>query len=218
MNLTFPTRGSASLTHYDLPLNYLASCGCSYGASYHPTAALSSFAYSGLDSKTIGPGPACGRCFKITLISASEASPPFVIPEPSESNNHRPRPTVVIKVVDKCPSPVYCSAAPGRLNKLKRLIHFDLAVPSPELNLSFFPSNQELYGYSDFGVCELDSVLSLLLFDSMSCLKGNVDYETISCETWSGWSNESNLGVEESYPGYQDNCCPRDPGFVLSPF
>lgn len=185
-----PPSGSASLTHYDLPLNFLASCGCSYGASYHPTAALSSLAYSGTIGRTLGPGPGCGRCFRLTLRSANQASPPFIIPDPDQT--HTPRPSVVVKIVDKCPSPQYCQATYAQPNKLGQQIHFDLALPSPALNLSFFPSDPGLYGYDDFGVWD-------------------IDYDSVSCEEWSGWSNSSNLGVETSYPGWADSCCPVNP-------
>ncbi|WAR61577.1 hypothetical protein PtB15_12B267 [Puccinia triticina] len=74
-------------------------------------------------------------------------------------------------------------------------IHFDLALPSPALNLSFFPSNPDLYGYSDFGVW-------------------NINYQTVSCEEWTGWSNKTNLGVEPSYPGFEESCCPINPPYT----
>lgn len=188
MTWIIPPSGSATLTHYDLPLNFLASCGCSYGASYYPTAALSSLAYSGAEGSTMGPGPACGRCFRLSLVSASSASPPFVI-----TSDHPP--SVVVKVVDKCPSPQFCSASKSTTNQLGQRVHFDLALPSPALNLSFFPSNLELYGYSDFGVW-------------------NINYKTVSCEEWDGWRNGTSLDVEKSYPGFEDSCCPINPPYT----
>ncbi|EFP84497.2 uncharacterized protein PGTG_10217 [Puccinia graminis f. sp. tritici CRL 75-36-700-3] len=203
MTWMIPAAGTASLTHYDLPLNYLASyvtraqiatirakphrCGCAYGASYHATAALSSLAYSGDERQSIGPGPGCGRCFRLTLRSAHGVDPPFV---PAD-----PKPSVVVKIVDKCPSPEFCAATRTHPNKIGQQIHFDLALPSPALNLSFFPSNVELYGYSDFGIW-------------------NIDYETVSCEEWAGWTNASSLGVERSYPGYEESCCPTNPPYT----
>lgn len=187
MTWMIPPAGSASLTHYDLPLNYLASCGCAYGASYHATAALSSLAYSGDERASIGPGPGCGRCFRLTLGSAHGVDPPFVLTDP--------KPSVVVKIVDKCPSPEFCSATRTHPNKIGQQIHFDLALPSPALNMSFFPSNPGLYGYSDFGIW-------------------NIDYETVSCEEWGGWTNGTNLGVERSYPGYEESCCPTNPPYT----
>ncbi|PLW17669.1 hypothetical protein PCANC_06106 [Puccinia coronata f. sp. avenae] len=182
-----PPAGPASLTHYDLPLNFLASCGCAYGASYYPTAALSALAYSGDERASIGPGPGCGRCFQLTLRSANGVQPPFVM--------HDPKPSVVVKIVDKCPSPEFCQASRRGSNKFGYQIHFDLALPSPALNMSFFPSDAETYGYSDFGVW-------------------NIDYRMVSCEEWAGWSNLTNLGVEPSYPGHEDSCCPINPPYI----
>ncbi|MBW0516188.1 hypothetical protein O181_055903 [Austropuccinia psidii MF-1] len=190
-----PLSGFASLTHYDLPINFLASCGCSYGATFHPTAALSSLAYSGTERQSLGPGPGCGQCFNLTLLEASQASPPFIIPEPDSTPFHTPKPSVVVKVIDKCPSPVYCTATRFKPNKFGHFIHFDLALPSPALNQSFFPANRQLYGYDDFGIWD-------------------ISYQSVSCELWSGWSNKSTLEVEKSYPGYQDNCCPSNPGYT----
>ncbi|WAQ90269.1 hypothetical protein PtA15_12A257 [Puccinia triticina] len=168
MTWIIPPSGSASLTHYDLPLNFLAACGCAYGASYHATAAISALAYSGDERASVGPGPGCGRCFRLTLQSAHGVSPPFV---PAD-----PKPSVVVKIIGQ-------------------QIHFDLALPSPALNLSFFPSNPDLYGYSDFGVW-------------------NINYQTVSCEEWTGWSNKTNLGVEPSYPGFEESCCPINPPYT----
>jgi hypothetical protein len=36
----------------------------------------------------------------------------------------------------------------------------------------------------------------------------------VSCEEWAGWSNLTNLGVEPSYPGHEDSCCPINPPYV----
>ncbi|KNZ62180.1 hypothetical protein VP01_1302g1 [Puccinia sorghi] len=219
-----PARGEASLTHYDLPLNFLASCGCAYGASYEPTAALSALAYSGDERASVGPGPGCGRCFRLTLqaphFPPNSGEPSFTMPDPP--------PSVVVKIVDKCPSDQFCQASRRRPNKVCSprahteihrnstfsppfflsthgcpaaalqigfQIHFDLALPSPALNQSFFPSDVERFGYEDFGVWI-------------------IDYEAVSCEQWAGWSNRSNLGVETSYPGYEDSCCPINPPYV----
>ena len=37
--------GPASLTHYDLPLDFVAACGCTPESTHYPTAALSQMAY-----------------------------------------------------------------------------------------------------------------------------------------------------------------------------
>ncbi|EGG10672.1 uncharacterized protein MELLADRAFT_76883 [Melampsora larici-populina 98AG31] len=191
MGWSMPPTGLASLTHYDLPLNYLAACGCSTVATNYPTAAISSLAYSDKSSYTLGAGPGCGRCFKITLISACQASPPFVLAD----RHDKPIPSVVVKIVDKCPSPMYCAATESKTNSVGYTIHFDLALPSPALNLSFFPSDAALYGYEDFGVW-------------------NVKYESISCEHWAGWKNESALGTDPNYPASNSLCCPYNPAFT----
>jgi len=191
MGWEMPARGQASLTHYDLPLNFLASCGCAYGASYEPTAALSALAYSGAERASVGPGPGCGRCFRLTLqaphMPDDTDEPPLTMPDP--------RPSVVVKIVDKCPSDQFCQASHQLPNKIGFQIHFDLALPSPALNLSFFPSDEGRFGYRDFGVWI-------------------IDYEAVSCEEWAGWSNRTNLGVEPSYPGYEDSCCPFNPSYT----
>lgn len=90
------------------------SCGCSTVSGYYPTAALSSLAYSGKTAYSLGAGPGCGRCFKITLVSAHEASPPFVL----ANRPDLPTPSVVVKIVDKCPSPTYCSATERTQNSV----------------------------------------------------------------------------------------------------
>ncbi|KAG0142297.1 hypothetical protein CROQUDRAFT_50492 [Cronartium quercuum f. sp. fusiforme G11] len=191
MGWSMPATGLASLTHYDLPLNFLASCGCSTVSTNYPTAAISALAYSGTSSQTLGAGPACGRCFKITLISAHTATPPFILADRPD----KPTPSVVVKIVDKCPSPTYCAATETTKNSLSRTVHFDLALPSPALNLSFFPSDVALYGYDDFGIWD-------------------VEYQSISCEHWDGWKNESALGTDPNYPASDSLCCPYNPAFT----
>lgn len=53
-----------------------------------------------------------------------------------------------------------------------QFFHFDLSVPSPALNMSFFPTNTSFYGYEDFG-------------------SWIIDFHETGCENWSGWINET---------------------------
>ena len=43
--IDYPDFGPASLTHYDLPTNFVAACGCTPASTHYPTAALSQMAY-----------------------------------------------------------------------------------------------------------------------------------------------------------------------------
>lgn len=43
--INYPPNGLASLTHYDLPRDYVASCGCTPSSTHYPTAALSQMAF-----------------------------------------------------------------------------------------------------------------------------------------------------------------------------
>ena len=43
--IDYPDFGPASLTHYDLPTNFVAACGCTPASTHYPTAALSQLAY-----------------------------------------------------------------------------------------------------------------------------------------------------------------------------
>lgn len=43
--IEYPDYGPASLTHYDLPTNFVAACGCTPASTHYPTAALSQLAY-----------------------------------------------------------------------------------------------------------------------------------------------------------------------------
>lgn len=43
--INYPPSGSATLTHYDLPRDYVAACGCTPTSTHYPTAALSQMAY-----------------------------------------------------------------------------------------------------------------------------------------------------------------------------
>ena len=78
------------MTHYTLPEDYIASCGCTGQSTHYPTAALNQMAYGSSTSY----GPACGRCFKLTLLNTFLSNPPFY---PTETKS------VVIKITDLCP-------------------------------------------------------------------------------------------------------------------
>jgi len=43
--IDYAPSGSATLTHYGLPRDYVASCGCTPASTHYPTAALSQMAY-----------------------------------------------------------------------------------------------------------------------------------------------------------------------------
>lgn len=52
--IDYPDEGTATLTHYDLPKDYIAACGCTGDSTHYPTAALSQMAY--------GSSAAFGMC------------------------------------------------------------------------------------------------------------------------------------------------------------
>jgi hypothetical protein len=43
--IDYPDYGPASMTHYNLPTNFVAACGCTAESTHYPTAALSQMAY-----------------------------------------------------------------------------------------------------------------------------------------------------------------------------
>ncbi|GAA5959585.1 hypothetical protein JCM3765_007205 [Sporobolomyces pararoseus] len=185
--ISVPSVGSASLTHTILPLDVITSCGCSKGASYYPTAALSQAAYG----SSVASGPACGQCFNLTLRETFGAVPTWVLSEEQKVST-------VVKIVDKCPAVKgqapgkgWCGATSEKRNKADQFFHFDLSVPSPALNLSFFPSNLSYYGYEDFG-------------------SWIIDFEQTSCENWQGWNNETALGIDVSLTS-ESGCCSANP-------
>jgi hypothetical protein len=114
--IDYPDTGPASLTHYTIPLDFVAACGCTPGSTHFPTAALSQMAYG--SSADYGAhiyyilssipifipllGPACGKCFNLTLLNPVIATPPFY---PSVVKS------IVVKVTDLCPRSRagYCS-------------------------------------------------------------------------------------------------------------
>ncbi|KAI0344706.1 hypothetical protein BDW22DRAFT_1354845 [Trametopsis cervina] len=163
--IQYPPTGTATMTHYTLPTDYIAACGCTPKSTHYPTAAMSQQAYG--SSTAYGPG--CGRCFKLTLLNTYTADPPF-FPDVTKS--------IVIKVTDLCPSGGngWCSASQGHPNQGGAFINFDLAWPSSSIPDDFFPSNASLYGYTDFGVW-------------------NVTYDSVSClDDWAGKNDAAALG------------------------
>lgn len=103
--IEYPTSGVATMTHYTLPLDFIASCGCSATSTHYPTAALNQMAYG--SSTAFGPG--CGRCFNLTLLNTFLSDPPF-FPNVTKS--------VVVKVTDLCPlGGQWCSATPEKGNR-----------------------------------------------------------------------------------------------------
>lgn len=43
--IDYPDSGIATMTHYTLPSDFIASCGCTASSTHFPTAALSQMAY-----------------------------------------------------------------------------------------------------------------------------------------------------------------------------
>lgn len=137
--IDYPTSGGATMTHYGLPLDDIAACGCTAESTHYPTAALSQMAYG--SSRAYGEcaispdqrwiiyhnsaqleandgylltcsmiaGPGCGKCFKLTLLNTFESDPPFY---PSVTKS------VVIKVTDLCPlsEDGWCSGTNDKTN------------------------------------------------------------------------------------------------------
>lgn len=88
--IDYSSDGYATMTHYTLPENFIAACGCTSASTDYPTAAMNQMAYGSSTSY----GPACGRCFNLTLLDAFTANPRFY-PNVTKS--------VVVKVTDLCP-------------------------------------------------------------------------------------------------------------------
>ncbi|KAF9529212.1 RlpA-like double-psi beta-barrel-protein domain-containing protein-containing protein [Crepidotus variabilis] len=178
--IEYPNRGKATLTHYTLPEGYVGSCGCTGDSTKYPIAALSQMAYG--SSRSYGPG--CGRCFKLTLVNPVVATPPFY---PDEVKS------VIVKIIDLCPlsNIGWCAGMNNKPNSAGAYLNFDLSFPSKAIPDDFFPSNQTLYGYKDFGVW-------------------NINYESVSCMSdWSGAKNQAALGSVGSLASA--GCCPADP-------
>ncbi|PAV18763.1 endoglucanase v [Pyrrhoderma noxium] len=163
--IDYPDNGFASMTHYTLPLDFIASCGCVGSSTHYPTAALSQMAYG--SSTAFGPG--CGRCFNLTLINAFLVDPPFY-PNVTKS--------IVVKVTDLCPKTGrWCSASKDSVNDAGHQLNFDLAWPSSSIPDDFFPSDPSVYGFDDFGVWNIS-------YTSVPCE-----------DSWAGSSNQSDFGA-----------------------
>ncbi|KAF7315511.1 Expansin-like EG45 domain-containing protein [Mycena indigotica] len=162
--IDFGTRGTATMTHYEIPDGYIASCGCTGASTKHPTAAMSQMAYGSSNAF----GKACGYCFNLTLLNSYTGTPPF-FPNVVKS--------IVVKVTDLCPLSTYgwCAGTAEKKNPGGQNINFDLAYPSSSIPADFFPSNESYYGYKDFGVW-------------------NITYEVVSCSHWAGWKDAAALG------------------------
>ncbi|KAJ6625466.1 hypothetical protein B0H10DRAFT_2001442 [Mycena sp. CBHHK59/15] len=110
--IDYPADGTATMTHYTIPDGFVAACGCTGESTKYPTAAIST-----------AFGPACGKCFNLTLLNTYTSDPPG-----------------------------WCSGTQNKTNPGGQYINFDLAYPSSAIPDNFFPSNASLYGYTDFGV------------------------------------------------------------------
>jgi len=179
--IQYPPYGFATMTHYDLPVDTVAACGCTPSSTHYPTAALNQMAYG----SSAAYGPACGKCFNLTLLNTFLSTPPFY-PDVVKS--------VVIKVTDLCPLSVagFCNATQSGPNEGGHYLNFDLAWPSESIPNNFFPSNVSFYGYTDFGVW-------------------NISYQSVSCASdWAGANNPAALG-SVSYLDSNSVCCPADP-------
>jgi len=163
--IQYPQSGISTMTHYSIPEDYIASCGCTGRSTHHPTAALSQMAFG----SSTAYGPSCGRCFKLTLLNTFLSDPPFY-PTVTKS--------LVVKVTDLCPlsKTGWCNGTVNGPNAAGNYLNFDLAFPSSSIPSNFFPSNVSHYGYSDFGVW-------------------NISYQSVSCASyWSGSKDAAALG------------------------
>ncbi|KAH0588960.1 hypothetical protein H2248_004741 [Termitomyces sp. 'cryptogamus'] len=135
--IEYPSDGFATLTHYEIPLGFVASCGCVPDSTHYPTAALSQMAYG----SSTAFGPACGKCFNLTLLNTVTADPTFY-PNVTKS--------IVVKITDLCPLSVdgWCSGTTTKTNSAGHDLNFDLAYPSEAIPNDFFPSDTALYGYT----------------------------------------------------------------------
>jgi len=165
---TMPDTGYATMTHYGLPIDAIAACGCTAESTHYPTAALSSLAYG--STEAFGPG--CGRCFKLQLINTFLSDPIWY---PNSKNS------IVIKVTDECPSgPPWCNATDSQPNAAGAWVNFDLAYPSPAIPPDFYPTNISYYGYDDFGVWNIS-------YTSVPCENN-----------WAGFQDQAALGSPAS--------------------
>ncbi|KAJ6499133.1 RlpA-like double-psi beta-barrel-protein domain-containing protein-containing protein [Mycena sanguinolenta] len=178
--IDYPADGTATMTHYTIPDGYIASCGCVGDSTQYPTAAMSQMAYG----SSTAYGPACGKCFNLTLLNTYTSSPPF-FPNVVKS--------IIVKVTDLCPLSTdgWCDGTQTKKNPGGQYINFDLAYPSRAIPDDFFPSNETEYGYTDFGVW-------------------NVSYQTVPClPNWAGAKNQAALGSVTDLG--DSGCCPANP-------
>ncbi|KAJ7076333.1 RlpA-like double-psi beta-barrel-protein domain-containing protein-containing protein [Mycena belliarum] len=179
--IDYPADGTATMTHYTIPDGFVAACGCNGDSTKYPTAAMSQMAYGSSNAF----GPACGKCFNLTLLNSYTGSPPFL---PSVVKS------IVIKVTDLCPlsEAGWCSGTKTKKNPSGQFINFDLAYPSRAIPDDFFPSNESYYGYKDFGVW-------------------NITYQTVDClKHWAGGRTPAALGSVTNL-GNESVCCPANP-------
>ncbi|KAJ7091223.1 RlpA-like double-psi beta-barrel-protein domain-containing protein-containing protein [Mycena epipterygia] len=127
--IDYPADGTATMTHYTIPDGFIAACGCTGDSTKYPTAAMSQLAYG----SSTAFGPACGKCFNLTLLNTYTPDPPF-FPNVVKS--------IVIKVTDLCPLSAtgWCSGTPTKKNPGGQYINFDLAYPSAAIPDDFFPT------------------------------------------------------------------------------
>jgi hypothetical protein len=184
------TYGNATMTHYDLPLDYVASCGCVGRSTYYPTVAINALSFG----SDIAYGPSCGQCYRLTLLSTPNSPLPpdgdgmqFSVDDPKA-------PSVIVKVVDSCPKGgPWCSqewnpeSRTIKSNMLGSVIHFDLAWPSKAIPKDFYPLDSI---HNDYGVWW-------------------VVYELVDCKYWQGYTDPTAWGSDWSQ---QDAaCCPTRP-------
>lgn len=180
-----PISGRATLTHYDLPLNYIASCGCVPASTHYPTAAINSMAYGSNNSY----GPTCGVCFRLELESTPRSPPP---PDGNGVNfntsSQNIAPSVVVKITDDCPlGGDWCTQTEDYpINSLGSHIHFDLAWPSMAISDTFFPTDQG----RDYGVWW-------------------TSYQVVDCNQWSGYTDKQAWGSD--WAQQSSACCPLRP-------
>ncbi|EIM81208.1 uncharacterized protein STEHIDRAFT_67319 [Stereum hirsutum FP-91666 SS1] len=178
--IQYPSDGIATMTHYTIPSGFIAACGCTSDSLDYPTAAMSQMAYG----SSTAYGPACGKCFNLTLLNTFLSDPPF-FPDVVKS--------VVVKVTDLCPLSTtgWCNATTSGPNAGGSFLNFDLAFPSSAIPSDFFPSNASFYGYTDFGVW-------------------NISYQSVNCSNdWAGRSDASALGSVANEG--TSVCCPANP-------
>jgi hypothetical protein len=181
--------GRATLTHYDLPYKYIASCGCVGLSTRHPTAALNSYTYGSNESY----GPSCGVCYRLSLESTPLAPPPPDGTGIAFAANDTKAPSVVVKITDDCPlSGDWCTQTPQRpTNSLGSTLHFDLAWPSRAISDDFFPTDQG----RDYGVWW-------------------AQYSVVDCIEWSGYNDQEAVGSD--WAQQSSACCPLRPTLNLA--